>query len=156
MGDFSAQYRTMSDEELMNIYMEREALEPEAREAIVAEFRIRHLREEDAVALKQELIREQRNIERKQSLVTRLGLIAPVSPASQANINAKLSRGIWRVAQVSTGCGVPQTSRVCLSGRQRVYSAGNAPPKTDHRPPTTLPHRKIGVLGLRASPRMAT
>jgi hypothetical protein len=72
MEDFAGRYRELPDEEVMELYADREELEPEAQAAVAAEFHARRLNPDDAVALKRSLLLERREIERKQSLVGRL------------------------------------------------------------------------------------
>lgn len=66
MTEFGARYREMADEEIMELYMDRDGLEPVAQAAVVVEFQTRGLKPEDALALKQSLVEERQKIERKQ------------------------------------------------------------------------------------------
>lgn len=72
MQNFATHYRELSDEEVMELYVDRDELEPEARAAVEAEFNIRHLNPADATELKVSLLEERRRIQRKQNLVGRL------------------------------------------------------------------------------------
>lgn len=72
MQNFATRYRELSDEEVMELYEDRDELQPEARAAVEAEFSIRHLNPNDASALKLSLLEERRRVQRKQNLVGRL------------------------------------------------------------------------------------
>ncbi len=72
MANFAALYRSMSDAEIMNIYMQRDGLVPEAKEAISLEFLNRKLSEDEAAALRWEVVRDQQETIRKQNVFSGL------------------------------------------------------------------------------------